>query len=810
MTRRFRGIFITATLLLSASLIMAQQNVTEVLVSQFDSSVDAAPNSPPGISITTPSDGAWFAEPANINITTNANDADGIITKVEFFNGTIKIGEDTIPGSGTSSLPKHWHESGGFGTSILGGLGGTVYKVTNLNNSGPGSFRNAVSGNNRLVVFEAGGVIDLNNNDIDIGSNVTIAGQTAPSPGITLIRANLSADGNNTVISHITILLGDNTEGEKDVANIRGDNVVFDHVTASWSIDEVLSIHGVDHVTLYKCIIAEGLQYAGHVDGEHSKGSLINGSPSSLSLIGCLYAHNAMRGPRCDRGEIFIANQVNYNWTNGWDEPEPHWFDWVVHTYEANVSFVGNVALQGPESAGEIYLDGHISSTNYAYMDDNIIKDREGKDLQIYDPHDIVPLNIPPLWPPGFEAIPAHESLYENLRTVGSRPGDRDEHNFHIIHTVANGNGAVIDSQDEVGGYPDYTATTRSLTVPEGVDARQEWMDTLEDEIAVDTGVDLSRLYSMVGSQYSDQFKSDAGFNFTWNAVKEGTYTLTAVATDDSGDITVSSPVTIVVEHLAATGVTISPISAFIGIGETIRLISTISPSNASIKNMIWNSSDTMIASVSSSGLVTGITPGSASITVTTEDGSYTASSSITVGIPVTSVSLWPILVLLDVDSTKQLTASIEPSDATNKNVSWNSNNTSVAIVSSSGLVTGVAAGLATITLTAQDGSKTATCIVSVSDSGLSAAIDNNSSKFANTGTVIYPNPISGQVKVVLGHEFSEKVSIQLFDNEGSMIVSLKSTGIENSIDMASLPLGVYLIKVSSNKKSIVQIIVKK
>ncbi|MBN2697662.1 MAG: T9SS type A sorting domain-containing protein [Bacteroidales bacterium] len=440
-------------------------------------------------------------------------------------------------------LPGHWHESGGFGTNTLGGLNGTVYKVTNLNNSGTGSFRDAVSGDNRLVVFEVGGVIDLNNSDIALGSNVTIAGQTAPSPGIILIRANFSANGNNTVVSHITIMLGDNTTGEKDVANIRGDNVVFDHVTAAWSIDENLSIHGVDNVTLYKCIIAEALQYAGHTDGEHSKGSLINGSPSNLSLIGCLYAHNAMRNPRCDRGDIFIANQVNYNWTTGWDEPEPHWFNWVVCTYFANVTFVGNVALQGPESIGEIYLDGYISATNipstsYAYIDDNIILDQEGNDLQVYDPDDHVLLDTPPLWPGGFVAIPAHESLYENLRTVGSRPGNRDVHNSRIVHTVAYGNGAVIDSQDEVGGYPDYAATSRSLTVPDGAEARQEWLDSLEDEIAVDTLIDLSRLYSLVGSEASDKFRSHSGFT---SSTPHGDYSSGVSITDI---VTYPNPVT--------------------------------------------------------------------------------------------------------------------------------------------------------------------------------------------------------------------------------------------------------------------------
>ena len=92
-------------------------------------------------------------EPATITINTDAKDVDGTVTKVEFYQGTTKIGEDSISGTGTATPPKHWHESGGFGTSTQGGLAGTVYKVTNLNNSGTGSFRDAVSGNDRMVVL---------------------------------------------------------------------------------------------------------------------------------------------------------------------------------------------------------------------------------------------------------------------------------------------------------------------------------------------------------------------------------------------------------------------------------------------------------------------------------------------------------------------------------------------------------------------------------------------------------------------------------------------------------------------------------
>ena len=416
------------------------------------------------------------------------------------------VGTGGAPGT---ALPKHWHESKGFGTDTQGGLGGEVCRVTNLDNSGSGSFRDCAEGSSRLVVFEVGGVIDLDNSDIGVGSNTTIAGQTAPFPGITLIRANLSANGSNSVVSHITILFGDETSGDKDTSNIKGDNIVFDHVTTGWAIDEVLSLHGVNNVTLYKCIIAEGLQYNRHGDPEHSKGSLINNGCSSLSLIGNIYAHNAMRGPRLDGGEILIANQVNYNWTTGYDEPSPHWFDWVVHIYRgADVTFVGNVAIQGPDSVGEIYLDGHHGAGFPAYVDDNIIVDPVGNPLTVYDPDDVELLSSPPIWNEGIEVLPAHESFYEVVRTAGPRPGDRDPHNARLASTIANGDGAVIDSQTDVGGYPAYPGTSRPIdSIPDGADARQAWLDELEDQIAVDRALDLSRLYTLVGSAASDRLR---------------------------------------------------------------------------------------------------------------------------------------------------------------------------------------------------------------------------------------------------------------------------------------------------------------
>jgi uncharacterized protein YjdB len=168
---------------------------------------------------------------------------------------------------------------------------------------------------------------------------------------------------------------------------------------------------------------------------------------------------------------------------------------------------------------------------------------------------------------------------------------------------------------------------------------------------------------------------------------------------------------------VSVTGVSVSPTTVSISIGGTSQLTATVAPSNATNKTVSWSSNNTSVAAVSTSGLVTGVAAGSATITVTTQDGGKTASSSITVSsgsVAVTGVSVSPSTASISVGGTSQLTATVVPSNATNKAVSWNSSNTSVASISSTGLVTGLAAGSAIITVTTQDGSFTATCNVTV------------------------------------------------------------------------------------------------
>jgi hypothetical protein len=178
--------------------------------------------------------------------------------------------------------------------STEGGLGGRILRVTNLNADGPGSLREALGTQGpRIVVFEVGGVIDLGESTLVIEEPfVTLAGQTAPSPGITLIRGSIRITTHDVLVQHIRVRPGDaghprRSGWEPDGISTYGAeayNIVVDHCSITWAVDENLSASGPQHegragtshaVTFSNNIVAEALDDASHAEGRHSKGTLI-------------------------------------------------------------------------------------------------------------------------------------------------------------------------------------------------------------------------------------------------------------------------------------------------------------------------------------------------------------------------------------------------------------------------------------------------------------------------------------------------------------------------------------------------------
>lgn len=218
----------------------------------------------------------------------------------------------------------------GHGRFVTGGRGGKIYHVTNLNDSGTGSFREAVKSGNRIIVFDVAGVIALKS-DLKIADNITILGQTAPSPGITL-RYYTVQPGSNNIIRFIRIRRGQ----EKDI-NDGADaswqrnkmGIIFDHCSFSWSIDEVASFYDNNNFTMQWCTVAESLTNPGHSKGAHGYGGIWGGKLASFHHN--FVAHLMNRGPR--------FNGARYGWTGYTSNKEYSTYKWQNTVQAENVDF---------------------------------------------------------------------------------------------------------------------------------------------------------------------------------------------------------------------------------------------------------------------------------------------------------------------------------------------------------------------------------------------------------------------------------------------------------------------------------------
>lgn len=220
----------------------------------------------------------------------------------------------------------------GHGRYVTGGRGGEIRHVTNLNDSGAGSLRSAVSGSaKKIVVFDVSGVIALKS-DLKIGANTTIAGQTAPYPGITLRYRTVRPDADNVIVRFIRVRRGqekDVNDGADAIWTRENNGMIFDHCSFSWSIDEVASFYDNNNFTMQWCTVAESLNNAGHDKGAHGYGGIWGGKLASFHHN--MIAHVTNRVPR--------FNGARYEWTGYKNNALYDEYQWANPVQAENVDF---------------------------------------------------------------------------------------------------------------------------------------------------------------------------------------------------------------------------------------------------------------------------------------------------------------------------------------------------------------------------------------------------------------------------------------------------------------------------------------
>ncbi|MDX2237114.1 MAG: pectate lyase [Hyphomonadaceae bacterium] len=381
----------------------------------------------------------------------------------------------------------------GWAARTPGGRGGAIVRVTTLAAEGPGSLDAALRLRGpRIVVFEVGGVIDLAMRMLTIRNPfVTLAGQTAPSPGITLIRGGLRIRTHDVVVRHIAVRPGDAGQAPRSgwevdgiVAEAGSHDVIVDHCSVTWATDENLSASGprfagetleewraatAHRITFSRNIIAEGLSNATHSKGEHSKGSLIHDNVRDVLIWGNLYASNRERNPLFKGGAGgAVVNNLMVNPGRRFLHYNLNAEEWGDHPYaRGSLSVVGNEFRSGPSSprnAAAIALGGAGPLDLFA-ADNRLTGPNPPQAFARFGEAnpECVDLPAPAIWPEALRAAAAVDVAEAVLANAGARPWDRDPIDARIVAEARAGEGRIIDSQAAVGGYPVRASTAATF-----------------------------------------------------------------------------------------------------------------------------------------------------------------------------------------------------------------------------------------------------------------------------------------------------------------------------------------------------------
>jgi hypothetical protein len=395
----------------------------------------------------------------------------------------------------------------GFGTSTPAGRGGRVYRVTNLNESGTGSLADCVSKTHpRVCIFEVSGTIRLTRDLVVSSGYLTIAGQTAPSPGIVLRGAALRIQTTDVLVQHLRVRTGDDPAGpapdNRDALKIEGvaehpaRNVVIDHCSFAWAIDETAALwREWDNVSLLNNIFGEPLRESLHSSqGAPDSpgvgyGVLIGSANAGVTMVGNLLAHAVERNPLSRATRFVFVNNVVYNRAN---------MDVDLQSESGRItsnSIVGNVFIRGGDYTRLMKPVNIRTSGTHALFNGSRVYLKDNRAIESSnDTWSVVSLEgtggvtrgtlealTPPTWPSGLVARSTVNNAVHDwvLQNAGARPIDRDSVDRRIVQSVRERNGRIINcvSADgsvrcarNAGGWPSIPLRSRPLSLPDNAD----------------------------------------------------------------------------------------------------------------------------------------------------------------------------------------------------------------------------------------------------------------------------------------------------------------------------------------------------
>lgn len=382
----------------------------------------------------------------------------------------------------------------GFGAFAEGGRGGEVYRVTTLDDYGPeeapisGSLRAAIeAGGPRTVVFRISGIIDLVR-PLEIHEpRLTVAGQTAPGDGVTLTTYGVEVYASDVILRYLRVRPGDRADVEQDAITVRGSHVIVDHCSVSWATDETLSVIGqATDVTIQWCFITESLNESVHHKGAHGYGSLLT-TTGDVTIHHTLYALHHSRNPRPKDVRLDFRNNVIYGYGAE-----------AGYNYEdfTRMNYVGNYIVPLAFSRDPSCAFNLGGTNSRFFVEDNVLLDGEGvrRDAELLCTPEAIPREgavasvrvDTALATPSVTTDPAEVAYASILEQGGATRPVRDAVDERIVGLIRSRAGRIIDSQDDVGGWPPLLAAdpprdTDADGMPDAWE-RQHGLDAMDGE----------------------------------------------------------------------------------------------------------------------------------------------------------------------------------------------------------------------------------------------------------------------------------------------------------------------------------------